>query len=134
MSEDKPAVHLRAVSPHFVVDDVTKAAEYYRDKLGFRILERLADLPKFALVRRDKVVFHFDQGAPPRDAGPARRPGLYSAYVLVDGVDALAEELRSRGATVIEGPVDRFYNMREVVVEDPWGHVVAFAERIEDSS
>jgi catechol 2,3-dioxygenase-like lactoylglutathione lyase family enzyme len=36
------------VSPQFIVPDVTSAAEYYRDVLGFRILGYFQDPPVFA--------------------------------------------------------------------------------------
>jgi hypothetical protein len=36
----------------------------------------------------------------------------------VTGIDALAAELRKRGADILGGPEDRIYAQREVVIRD----------------
>jgi len=42
------------IAPFFLVADVTKAAEFYRDRLGFKIIGYFfEDLPVFAMVGRD---------------------------------------------------------------------------------
>ena len=64
------------------------------------------------------------------DPRPARvrAPVAYDAYLHVTNVDALAAELRAHGAAIREGPVDRSYQMREVIVTDLNGLVLAFGE------
>ena len=52
----------------------------------------------------------------------------YDAYIHVTGLDLLVDELKRRGATIVEGPVDRVYGMRELVVEDCHGLRLAFGE------
>jgi hypothetical protein len=37
-----------------------------------------------------------------------------NAYLRVIGIDALAEELRTRGADIVDGPEDRSYGQREL--------------------
>ena len=49
----------RGINPHFVVQDVVAAAEYYRDVFGFTILGYFWDPPVFAMVGRDDVVIQF---------------------------------------------------------------------------
>jgi hypothetical protein len=49
-------------------------------------------------------------------------------YIGVTGVDALAAELRRRGADVLDGPEDRVNKQRELVVRDCNGLVLVFAE------
>ena len=46
------------------------------------------------------------------------------------GIDALAEELRTRGADILDGPEDRIYGQRELVVKDCNGLILAFGEDI----
>ena len=58
----------------------------------------------------------------------ATSEGCYDAYFHIDGVHALAVELRSRGATIVDGPEDRICNQRELVVRDCNGFVLAFVE------
>jgi hypothetical protein len=49
-------------------------------------------------------------------------------YFHVTGVDALGAELRRRRATILEGPDDREYEQRELVVRDCNGLILAFGE------
>jgi catechol 2,3-dioxygenase-like lactoylglutathione lyase family enzyme len=46
------AVLLEA-APFLLVDDVVKAAEYYRDKLGFELGRFFGEPPAFVIVRRN---------------------------------------------------------------------------------
>lgn len=119
---------LRAIVPQFVVEDVVKAADYYRDVLGFQIMGYFGDPPIFAIVSRDAVELHFGK-ADPSGVSPnvTRRCGAVDAYVWVTDVDALYEELKAMGANIIEGPVDQEYGSREIVVEDCYGYRLAFA-------
>jgi hypothetical protein len=113
-----------------------RTAEYYRDVLGFGIAgywdgERVSlatdPPPVFGIVSRDEVRVFFSRA----DQWAAQRPRVqvsYDAYFDVAGVDALAAELRSRGAAVLDGPEDRAYEQRELVVRDCNGFVLAFGE------
>jgi len=125
-----------AATPQFAVPDVVKAAEHWRDVLGFEISgywdgERVVHSPTtppfFAIVRRGDVQVFFNRA----ETGDARRPraeGGYDAYFQVSGIDALAAELRGRAARIVEGPEDRVYGQRELVVEDCNGLILAFGE------
>jgi len=48
--------------------------------------------------------------------------------VFVTGVDALYEELRSRGAITLEEPAERPYGMRDFNVNDLDGNELCFGE------
>ena len=118
----------RTVAPQFTVPDVVAAARYYSDVLGFETREFFGDPPVFAMLGRGPIEVFFNQD--PHVAGqPRLRAAVgYDAYIHLSGVDALATELRSRGARIVEGPVDRAYGMREIVVEDCHGLRFAFGE------
>ena len=118
---------MKGIAPQFVVPDVVQAAEYYRDVLGFEILGYFLDPPVFAMVGRDDVEIQFGKsdGAPPEPNAARRRAGL-DAYVWVEDVDSLAEELKASGARILEGPVTREYGMREIVIQDLFGFTLAF--------
>ena len=129
------AVRFEAAVPQFTVPDVARTAEYYRDVLGFEIAgywngERAGmetdPPPLFGIVKRDQVRVFFN-----RADGPVRRTraaGAYDAYLQVTGLDLLAAELRAGGADIVDGPEDRIYGQRELVVRDCNGLVVAFGE------
>jgi catechol 2,3-dioxygenase-like lactoylglutathione lyase family enzyme len=131
-----PTVRFEGAVPQFTVPDVVRTTEYYRDVLGFQISgywdgERVsfaADPPPvFAIVWRDEVQVFFNRADQP-DGRRRRAEGAPDIYLRVIGVDALAEELRTRGADIIDGPEDRVYGQRELVVTDCNGLILCFGE------
>ena len=133
-----PPVRFHRAVPQFTVPDVVKTAQYYRDILGFEIAGywdgQQANMttdppPYFAIVWRDDVQVFFGRGEA-SSSELARTDGGYHAYFHIEGVDALAAELHSRGAAIIDGPEDRIYGERKVVVRDCNGFVLAFGQDI----
>ena len=135
---DPDAVRFLSVVPHFSVPDVVRTAEYFRDVLGFEIAgywdgrqvhhDREATV-EFGIVRRDDVRVHLN-GAHEEATSSARADGAYDVYCHLRGVDALAADCAERGADILDGPVDRVYGQRELIVVDCDGHVLAFGEEI----
>ena len=120
-------VRFEAAVPQFTVPDVVRTAEYYRDVLGFHIAGYWSTPPAFAIVWRGRVELFFNR-ADRSDVRTGRARGAYDAYLRVDGVYALAEELRERGAEILEGPVLRVYEQLELVIADCNGLILAFGE------
>jgi catechol 2,3-dioxygenase-like lactoylglutathione lyase family enzyme len=138
MSQVPPTIRFVAAVPQFTVPDLVRTAEYYRDVLGFQIAgywdgERVSLVPDaspvFAIVWRDQIQVFFNRADQP-DGRTGRAEGACDAYFRVIGIDALAEELRTRGAEIIDGPEDRVYGQRELVVGDCNGLVLAFGEDV----
>ena len=136
MSQAPTTARLVAAVPQFTVPDLVRTAEYYRDVLGFQIAGywdgKQASFatdppPVFAIVWRDDVQIFFNRADQPIVRNhPAE--GAPDVYLRVTGVDALAEELRTRGADIIDGPEDRVYGQRELVVTDCNGLILCFGE------
>ena len=127
---ENPAT-LRSIAPQFVVPDVVKTAEYYRDVLGFKLLGYWRDPPVYSIVARDSVEIHFGKGDSNVPRGNVtRRKGGLDAYIFVHGVDALFEDFRQRKADLVtnEGPVDTEIGQREIVIRDCNGFVIAFGD------
>jgi catechol 2,3-dioxygenase-like lactoylglutathione lyase family enzyme len=126
-SENGATIRLEAAVPQFTVPDVVQTAEYYRDVLGFQIAGYWDTPPVFAIVWRDKVEFFFNR-ADNSAVRTGRAQGAYDTYLHITGVDALAEQLRAQGADVLEGPEERVYGQRELVIRDCNGLILAFGE------
>ncbi len=128
-AQPKAAAKLIAICPQFVVPDVVLAAEYYRDTFGFRIHAYWGDPPIFTIVSRDGVEIQFGKADAERSVAPnlVRRGCGLDAYIWVDDVVALHEELKQRGAKIIEGPVQQTYGCLELVVDDLNGFRLVFA-------
>ncbi|MEO1087020.1 MAG: VOC family protein [Acidobacteriota bacterium] len=117
------------VAPQFVVPDLEATARYYRDRLGFEITDRFLDPPVHIIMTRGYVQIFLALAT--GEAGRSNRRRLdvgIDAYIRVEGLRALASELRARGATILEGPVRRVYDQEELVVEDCNGFVLVFGE------
>jgi catechol 2,3-dioxygenase-like lactoylglutathione lyase family enzyme len=123
---------MQRVVPYFLVEDVFATAEFYRDVLGFSFEQFFGDPPSFTIVERDDARIMFRQVRPAR-AGVARpnrsvMDETFDAYIYVSNVDQLASELRAKNADIVEGPVRRVYDMRELVVRDCNGYVLSFGQ------
>lgn len=81
----------------------------------------------FAIVQRDSVEVFFSRADQP-EVRPRPADGAPDVYLRVIGIDALAEELRDRGAEILDGPEDRIYGQRELVVMDCNGLILCFGE------
>ena len=136
MSEVPTTISLIAAVPQFSVPDLVRTAEYYRDVLGFQIAgywdgERVSlatdPPPRFAIVWRDQVQVFFNRAEHP-DVRTDQAKEAPDAYLRVTGIDALADELRTRGADILDGPEDRIYGQREIVVKDCNGLILCFGE------
>ena len=131
-------IRFEAAVPQFTVPDLVRTAEYYRDVLGFRIagywdgarVSLVPDIPPvFAIVWRDQVQVFFNR-ADQSKVRTDRAQGAYDAYFRVTGIDALAEELRAGGAEILDGPEDRVYEQRELVIRDCNDLILCFGEAI----
>lgn len=116
--------------PFFLVADVRRAAEYYRDRLGFRIIGYFFEEPPvFAMVDRDRAEIHLSL-ATGGGGGSNRRwnETALDAYIRVEDVEGLYAELTARQADIVAPPVLRGYGMKELEVRDADGYVICFGE------
>ena len=122
-------VRFNRIAPQYVVPDVVKTAEFYRDKLGFTILGYFADPPVYAMVSRDEVEIHFGKADGDKiQVNEMVRRGLGNdAYIWVSDIEKLVEEFAERGVEIVEGPVKRIYDCIEVVIKDCNGFQLVFA-------
>jgi catechol 2,3-dioxygenase-like lactoylglutathione lyase family enzyme len=110
----------------FAVPDVEAAAAFYRDRLGFEIRLIWGEPPFYAIAGRDKIAINFIQSnSAVGDAGD--RGG---AYLNVEGVDDLYEEMEDRGIEVRAPPEDKDYGMRDFILLGLNGYRLCFGERL----
>ena len=110
--------------------DVRTTATYYRDVLGFKVIEHLEAPEPFAAAYRDKVELVFVQIMSGRFEPNRVRYGsgddVYIDPDSVAGVDDVYDELVAAGAKVVRGPEIVSYGSYEFVVEDVDGRWVCF--------
>jgi catechol 2,3-dioxygenase-like lactoylglutathione lyase family enzyme len=119
---------IRTIAPQLLVDDLDKAIAYYRDKLGF-VTDFVYD-SFYAGMSRDGAPIHL-KCAPkaPSDRTHRRRNEHLDAYIDVSGVEALFEEFRSRGATIVKPLEQRPWACKDFYVEDIDGYLLCFSEQ-----
>jgi len=108
------------------VHSCSRAKEFYCGLLGFEIRfayrpDQSCSDPCYMGLVRDSAALHVSSFAGDGTAGAA-------VYVLVEDVDAVARELKARGATMALEPTDQTWGNREMYVEDPDGNSVRFVQ------
>ena len=83
----------------FVVSNIAKSVEHYRDVLGFTITFQYGNPTFYACLCRDEVALHLLAAQETK-----RLPGNGGICVFVRDVDAVHAELAARGANVIKPP------------------------------
>jgi catechol 2,3-dioxygenase-like lactoylglutathione lyase family enzyme len=110
------------------VRDLQESTRFYVDVLGFR--RDFGDgSDGWSFLSRD--AFKVMLGECPEEK-PASELGdhSYVAYLIVEGVDQLYQELSARGAHVISQPADEPWGQREFGIRTPDGHRIRFGEPI----
>ncbi len=120
-----PDVGMFAAEPVLIVPDVEKAAEYYRDVLGFEITLIWGDSKSspatHAVVRRG-ISIQFDN----RHANEAQ-PSGWTYIRLSQNLDGLYEEYKASGANIVAEIEERPWGKREFDIEDLNGYRIRFS-------
>ena len=109
--------------PILCVRNFAASMKHYCDVLGFHKHWDWGEPPTFGSVSRGGVEFFLGEQC-------QGQPGTW-IYLTVSDVDALHRELQARGAKIRETPNDKPWHMREMLVEDPDGHVLRFGHGLQ---
>jgi predicted enzyme related to lactoylglutathione lyase len=105
----------------FQISDLASSLKFYTQVLGFSERFRFGE---YAGVEHGEVQIHL--------AGPTvpnkREIGQGSIYIFCDDVDAYYEEITAKGASAQAAPKDYDYGMRDFVITDPDGNLIAFGQ------
>jgi uncharacterized glyoxalase superfamily protein PhnB len=126
------SARLTAIAPYFLVGDVVRAAEYYRDRLGFAIRGYFFEEPPvFAIVARDDQIVMLSLMTGARGGSNRNhKDEALDAYIWVDDADALYAEFQRSGADLLGPPQLRTYGMKELEVRDLDGYVICFGQDV----
>jgi len=126
----KAVAEITSLVPQFLVDDLSQAVSYYKDRLGFEtdfIYESV-----YASVSRDGFSIHL-KCAPKISADRAHRKQNehLDAFVGVRGIEALYDEFTSKDAHIIRSLDDRPWGCKDFYVVDLDGYILCFSEENE---
>ena len=105
----------------FVVADIAKSTEHYRDVLGFTITFERGNPASYVCLCRDEVALHLLSASQTR-----RLSGNGGICVFVRDVDAVYGELAARGAKIAKPPQNYDYGMRDFDLIDLDGNQLTF--------
>ena len=114
----------------YLVADVDRAVAFYRDRLGFELVEQMG--PAFAQVRRDDLSLWLSgpasSAARPMPDGSQPLAGGWNRFVIeVGDLAARVAELTAVGVsfrnTIVSGP-----GGKQILVDDPDGNPIELFE------
>ena len=103
--------------------DISRSIKYYTEILGFEQHWEWDNPPTFGGISRNDVEIFFC-----RDG--QGHPGTWLS-IMLDDVDAYYENIKAKGAKIAAAPQSMEWNTREMLVEDPDGHMIRFGHRID---
>jgi catechol 2,3-dioxygenase-like lactoylglutathione lyase family enzyme len=116
-------MNFESIVPILYSTDIARSIAYYTEQLAFDEHWKWDDTTTFGGVSKDCVRLFFclnHQG----------HPGTWIA-INVDNVDEYYELIKAKGAKILSPPEDKDWFMREMLVEDPDGHIIRFGHGIE---
>ncbi len=135
---DQPDIEIYPIPlfPTLSVTDVAASLDWYTNRVGFVSAYSLP-MPggglAMAHVRWRKyadLLLVPDSG--PLDAAQSKGIGVaFSLLVDTTSIDEMAENLANSGVEIAEGPVNRPWNTRDIVVHDPDGYKLVFFEPVD---
>jgi len=128
-----PKQQVTRVTPYFPVGDVEQAAQYYETVFGFQ-REYAAGTPlEFAILSRDGHGIMLRRVADSTKIIPnEKQGGSWDAFFWVKDAQALYDELKSKQADFVYGPIIQgSYHMKELAVRDLNGYVLGFGQALE---
>ena len=125
------------VTPHIIVRDAGRAAEWYERALGAELGNRIP-VPgdrylQIELIFGDSRVMIADEFPELGAVSPLTLGGTYGALTIsTDDVDMLWQRAVDAGAEVFHPLEDAFWGERHCQIVDPFGHRWGLAQKIED--
>ena len=124
-------MRMKKLSPVLVVEEIEPVLPFWMERLGF---EKTVEVPEgdrigFVILKKDAVEVMYQTRKSIQNDVPAlaRHPLRGSSlFIEVEDLDAVAEALR--GIDLITPRRKTFYGADEVIVREPAGNVVTFAE------
>jgi uncharacterized glyoxalase superfamily protein PhnB len=120
-----------------VTPDLPRAAQYYHEVLGFRVVEPPAEKENFAALYRDSVEIILVQSQKGIVLSNRTHYGAgFDAYLVPESISAVQsfyEEILAKGASILQPPGKTVYGSLEFVFTDLDGHQIGVGRVIEEA-
>jgi uncharacterized glyoxalase superfamily protein PhnB len=118
-----PKIEYSQVFPTILVGDITAAAGFYVNRLGFALRFTWGEPPTFAGVDLGNATLHLQQGA-------SNVTGHSAVSFIIDNADELYAFHQANGVEITVPLDDRAYGVRDYAVKDPYGNTLSFGHYI----
>ena len=125
---------LNQLIPMLSVTDLKRTIAFYRDRLGFRVLNTFGEPdPVWCMLARDKIKLMFNQPQAEEMAElPRRAKDFQIFYFYPDDVVALHAGWKAAGLDVTDLRVT-IYGMKEFELRDPDGYWLWFGQDTDEA-
>jgi uncharacterized glyoxalase superfamily protein PhnB/GNAT superfamily N-acetyltransferase len=120
------AMKFHHITPILYSGNIAGSIRYYTEVLGFENSWNWGDPPTFGGVSKNGTEIFFCENG-------QGNPGTWLS-VFVDNVDELYQNIKAKGATILSVPKTMEWGVREMLVEDPYGHKIRFGHGTNMSS
>ncbi len=115
---------LSRIAPEIPASDLRRSIDFYEKVLGFRLAMQMPD-GAYAIVERDAIAIHLFRA-------DGDRPGTVGLHIFTPELDALRDELLTRGADLSQDIERKPWGNRDFRVVDPAGNEIKFTEPLAD--
>jgi catechol 2,3-dioxygenase-like lactoylglutathione lyase family enzyme len=126
---------LQAISPFFIVTNVSETIAFYCDKLGFEVrFKEPAEDPWSAIVGRDgaQLFVKAEGGISPVPNHTRHHHLRWDAFIYAPDPNALAAEFTAQGVSFTEPLKDTSDGLRGFEISDPDGYVLFFGRPLSE--
>jgi PhnB protein len=127
------------VTPHLVIKGADKAIEFYQKALGARQLGGVFRSPDGKVAHAElqigdsRIMLADEFPGMGADSSPQTLGGTSGhLFIYTDNVDQLFDQAVKAGAKAVMPLMNQFWGDRYGQVKDPFGHVWAFGQHVED--
>jgi uncharacterized glyoxalase superfamily protein PhnB len=118
---------LNSIAPQFLVADLRSAIDYYQHQLGFE--QNIAYEDFYASVVRGNTEIHLKRADQLSGERQHRRTNNHvDALIQTTDIDTLFEEIKGRGAEILQPLETQAWGTRDFLVLDSDRHILCFMQ------
>jgi uncharacterized glyoxalase superfamily protein PhnB len=126
-------MEFKELTPNLMVKDVNKTVEYYKEILGFNVIQTVPETGSyvFAIMNSGKILFMFQEEESLKEEYPQLNKfpqgGGLTFYIHVTDVQALYDKIKDK-VTMAKEMHKTFYGSTDFSIEDCNGYILTFSQ------
>jgi uncharacterized glyoxalase superfamily protein PhnB len=127
-------MEFKDLMPNLMVKNVNKTVEFYRDILGFNVVQTVPETGDyvFAVVTANNIIFSFQEEKSIKEEYPQldkfSQGGGLTFYIHVTDVNELYEKIKDK-VTIVKEMHKTFYGSTDFAIEDCNGYILTFSQQ-----